>query len=217
MTGLRTFLVLTMAYAAAASPAHAQPRTDIARTPRSQLDFQFHDPQRITVRLAGDTASTTYWYLLYTVTNNTGRDVQFFPSFRLVTNTLEVVDGGSGIHPRVYEYVAARHRDQCPFFEPPLKVSRLLLQGPENARTSAAIFRTFDLEASTFTVFVSGLSDEVDRIANPGFDPKKEESNENQRSFILRRTLAITYDLPGDAKTRSLAAPVRRNREWVMR
>lgn len=211
------YLGLTISWMAATPAAHAQARTDIPRTPSSQLDFQFHDPQRITLQLPGDPSPTTYWYLLYTVTNNTGKDVQFFPSFRLVTNTLEVVEGGSGIHPRVYDAIAARHHDEYPFFETPARATRLLLQGEENARTSAAVFRTFDPEASSFTIFVSGLSDKVKRVANPGFDPKKDESDDNPRAFYLRRTLAIAYNLPGDAQTRSQAAPVRRKREWVMR
>ena len=60
-----------------------------------QLDFKFHDPQRIVLRLPGDSQATVFWYMLYEVTNNTGRDRGFYPSFRLVTNTLQVVEGGA--------------------------------------------------------------------------------------------------------------------------
>lgn len=182
-----------------------------------QLDVKFHDPQRIDVRLPGDAHHTTYWYMLYEVTNSTRQDRQFFPSFRLVTSTLKVIEGGAEVHPLVYDAIAARHKEEFPFLAPPTKVAGLLLQGEANARASAAVFRTFDPEADGFTIYAAGFSGEIERMANPAFKPKAKESEHNPRFFILRRTLAIRYDLPGDASTRSKATPIRRTREWVMR
>ena len=63
------------------------PQAGVATT-SWQLDFTFHDLQRITLRHPGDAAPTTYWYMLYEVSNNTRRDVEFYPSFEIVTNTL---------------------------------------------------------------------------------------------------------------------------------
>jgi hypothetical protein len=182
-----------------------------------QLDFNFHDPQRISVQLPGHERVTTYWYVLFTVTNNTGRDVEFYPSFRLVTDTLQAVEGGANIDPRVYGAIAARHKKEHPFFAPPAKITGPLLQGEDNARTSAAVFRTFDPSANGFTIYISGLSNEISRVPNPDFQDKTKESETNQRFFILRKTLAVTYNLPGDVFTQSRATPVRDKREWVMR
>ncbi len=182
-----------------------------------QLDVRFHDPQRIDVRLPGDAYNTTYWYMLYKVTNSTGQDRQFFPSFRLVTSTLKVIEGGAEVHPVVYDAIAARHKEEFPFLAPPTKVAGLLLQGEANARASAAVFRTFDPEADGFTIYAAGFCGEIERMANPAFQVKEKESEDNPRFFILRRTLAIRYDLPGDASTRPKATPIRRTREWVMR
>jgi len=206
-------LTLTSRHCLAAPPS---PTPSVSGAPW-QLDFEFHDPQRITVRLPGDARETTYWYLLYQVTNNTGVDVQFYPSFRLVTDSLQVIDGGAEVSPRVYDAVAARHKGDYPFFSPPNKVSGLLLQGAENARSSAVVFRTFDESADSFTIHVSGLSGAIERIPNPVFNNQAPETEENPRFFILRKTLAITYEIPGDPGSRSRAVPVRRNREWVMR
>ena len=182
-----------------------------------RLDVEFHDPQRINVRLPGDMSDSTFWYLLYQVTNNTGADVEFFPSVRLVTDTLQVVEAGSVVHPLVYDKVAERHRKEYPFLAPPATVTGRLLQGEENARASVAVFQPFDPAASSFTIFASGFSGEMSRIPNPAFDAGKAESEENVRAFLVRRTLAIVYDLPGDPSTRQYAKPVRRTREWVMR
>ena len=191
---------------------------DAAVSPKSwQLDFVFHDPQRIAVQLPGHIHPTTFWYVVYEVTNNTGKERGFFPSFRLVTDTLQVVEGGADIHPSVYEAVAARHRNEFPFLAPPTKVTGVLLQGRENARASVAVFREFDREANGFTVYVSGLSADIRRVRNPSFDESRQESQQNPRTFVLRRTLAIRYDLPGDPETQAQSIPVRRTRDWVMR
>jgi len=182
-----------------------------------QLDVKFYDPQRIDLRLPGDSQYTSFWYMVYEVTNSTGQDRQFFPSFRLLTGTLKVVEGGADIHPLVYDAVAGRHKDEFPFLAPPGKVAGPLLQGEANARASVAVFREFDPEADDFTVYAAGFSGEIQRLANPAFNAGKKESEDNPRFFILRRTLAIRYELPGDATTRSKADPIRRTREWVMR
>ncbi len=194
----------------------AAPKADIATT-AWQLDLEFYDPQRITLLLPGDERVTTFWYVLYQVTNRTGKDVDFYPSFRIVTDTLQVVEGGANVSPTVYDAIKARHYREFPFFAPPAKVTGLLLQGEENARSSAAVFRTFDEAASSFTLYVSGLSGESARAQNPSYDAKRGESEDNPRAFFQRRTLAVVYDLPGDPHTRSLATPMRRSREWVMR
>ncbi len=178
-----------------------------------QLDFRFHDPQRISLILPGDRTPTTYWYLLYEVTNNTGRDIEYYPSFELVTNTLQTVTGGDNISPSVYEAIAARHRKEYPFFATPVKVTGTLLQGEINRRVSAAVFRDFDRSANDFTVFASGLSGEMKRIPNP----TKAQNPKNPAYYVLRRSLAVSYGLPGDASTRNSADPVRKRRDWVMR
>ncbi len=183
--------------------------------PSWELDVEFFDPQRITISTA--TGDQTYWYVLYRVINRTGKDVRFFPSFRIVTDTLKVVDAGDGVHPSAYDAIADRHRKDFQFFAPPAKITGLLLQGMANARESAAVFQTFDPQASSFTVYMGGMAGEKVRVNNPAFDPNQKESADNPRSFLAQRTLAVQYDLPGDPNTRAIARPIRRNREWVMR
>jgi len=212
---LLTAALATIA-AGAGTPAAAAPEP--ALVPQSwELDFDFHDPVRITLTLPGDQQPTTFWYLLYSVTNNTGKEVEFYPSFHLVTDTLQVVEGGANVSPRVYDAIAERHKKQYPFFVNPRAVYGQLRQGEDNRLTSAVVFRNFDAAASRFTVYVGGLAGEMVRVANPAFSPRKQESDKNQRFFVLRKTLAIQYDLPGDSRTRAVAIPTRVKRDWVMR
>lgn len=219
MGGVRNYPTVLCAVAVVALGAlpavMAAPKTDVAST-AWQLEFTFLDPQRITVDVPGR-GSTTFWYVVYRVTNNTGKDVQFFPSFRLVTDTLKVVEGGAGATKEVFEAIAELHRPQFPFLAHPMQVTGPLLQGEENSRASAAVFLPFDPEASAFTIYVSGLSGEITRVPNPVYDSTKPETEENPRAFVLRRTLAVGYAMPGDAETSPYMTPIRRDRTWVMR
>lgn len=182
-----------------------------------QLDVKFRDPQKLQLQLPGESSPATFWYIVFEVTNNTGMDVEFFPSGKLVTDTLQVVDAGVGVVPAVYDRIALLNRTDFPFFKPPTKISGTLLQGEENAIASAFVFRTFDRTASGFTIFLSGLSGDMKRIPNPVFDPGMGETEKNPRAFLLRRTLGIEYTLPGDASTQINATPIRRSKFWVMR
>ena len=182
-----------------------------------ELEFTFHDPQRIVVHHAGSTEGTTYWYLLYSVTNRTDRDVDFHPTFELVTNSMQKSIGGEEISTTVFEAIKVRHHGDYPFLIQPSRVSGKLLQGEDNTISSVAIFRQFDPGANQFVVYVAGLSGEVTRVSNPSFDPGHPESDDNPPFFFLRKTLAVRYVLPGDVQSRKVTRPTRVGRDWVMR
>jgi len=182
-----------------------------------ELEFTFHDPQRIVVQHADSTEGTTYWYLLYSVTNRTDRDVDFHPTFELVTNSMQKSIGGEEISTTVFEAIRVRHHGDYPFLIQPSRVSGKLLQGEDNTISSVAIFRQFDPGANQFVVYVAGLSGEVTRVSNPSFDPGQPESDDNPPFFFLRKTLAVRYVLPGDVQSRKVTKPTRVGRDWVMR
>ena len=142
---------------------HAAPKPSV--TPKSwQVDITFHDPQRIAVQHPGDPEPTVYWYVLFTVTNNSNRDVPFYPTFDIVTDDLSVIEGGDSISPSVYDAIAARHRKGYPFFLPPSRIYGTLLQGEDNARISAIAFRRPDPKVNQFTLYIGGLSGEIVRV-----------------------------------------------------
>ena len=111
----------------------------------------------------------------------------------------------------------------------PVEAIGRLLQGRDNARTSVAIFRDPDPRVSKFTVYVGGLSGETKTVPNPKYDPKhtaekkagdkngNETPDDNPEFFILHKTLAMPYALPGDLKTRRSATPKPGPITWVMR
>lgn len=182
-----------------------------------EVELAFHDPQPIALRLPGDAEATTFWYVLYTVTNATGREVPFYPSFEIVTDDLTVIEGGANISPVVYDAIEARHRKAYPFFMGPARVLGPLPVGEDNARTSAMVFHVPVARVNGFRLYVGGLSGEMEKVRNPRFDRSRGESDENPRFFTLRKTLAVQYDIPGDPLSRAESTPVRVEQEWVMR
>lgn len=229
MSATAKVMIVALACAWLATEAAAAPKPSV--TVKSwALDFDYVNPQSITLQLPGHAKPQTFWYMLYTVTNNSGREVQFLPRFELMTNTMRVVPGDPGVNPMVFEAIKKRHRPTHPLLVEPVKVMGKLLQGEDNAKSSVVIWRQIDMEANQFTVYVSGLSGESVLMRNPNYKPGRPEyaakklrdgSNVrvamNPKFFTLRKTMAIRYLLPGDEETRAGARAGRLGTTWVMR
>jgi hypothetical protein len=194
------------------------------------LEFQYTDPQRITVTLPGREAPQTFWYMLYTVTNNTGKEVDFYPRFTIVTGAGQELPSERGVSPLVFDAIKKQQVKTYPFLQKQSEIIGRLLQTADQAKDGVAIWPDFSAMASKFTVYVTGLSGDFEQIPNPGYKEDQPQEVEekladgttiprivNPREFTLHRTLAIHYDLPGDVRTRSTAEPVRTGQEWIMR
>ena len=214
---MRKFLLasgLCILLGAAALPLTGQvaPRDD--PTPW-QVTFRFQDPQRVSVFMPGRTEPIVYWHVLYTVENNTKSEIDFYPEFELVTDTLRKVRSERKVSPEAFKAVQRRAGD--PLLLTPEKMVGRLLRGRERARHGVALFRDFDPKAKAFTLYVSGLSGRWGKIKNPAFDAKQPESKKNPRYFVLRETLAVPYKFPGSESLRSHAVPQRvvKDQRWI--
>ncbi len=209
--------------------APAAPQPSIA--PKSwQLEFEFEDPRKIVIQLPGDAKPRVYWYMLYNVTNNSNRDVQFMPRFEIVTDSLQVLETDVAADPAVFNAIRKLHLKDHPFLLEPLEIMGKLLQGADNAKDSVAIWRDFSGQTRQFTLFATGLSGETVILPNPSYDAAKPEFVEkelpggiktkvaiNPKRFVLYKTLGVGYRLPGDDEARKQAEPVREKVEWLMR
>jgi hypothetical protein len=205
-----------LAFQPATAPVGKGPQP--SPTPISwELDLRFLDPQRIEVQVPGASAPEVYWYMVYTVTNHSGRTQGFFPTFQLVTDDLHVVDTDMGISALVFEAIRERHRRTHPDLVHPTKAIGDLLTGDDYARESVAIWRGVDSDANRIAIYIAGLSGEARVMANPTFDPARPEGPENPKQFTLRKTLEIRYNLRGDAAARTLVEPERAGIRWIMR
>lgn len=195
-----------------------------------EFEFKFLDPKRIEIQLPDESKPRVFWYMVYTVTNTSGRSQRFFPSIAMVTEDLEVHESDIGISPLVFEAIRDRHEHTHPYMVHPTQAIGSLLMGDDNARESVAIWPQFDLNVNNFYVYVSGLSGETLFVRNPVYDPAMPETKEiegsdgkvrevvvNPKHFTLRKTLQIRYNLPGSPNLRRLDDVQRLGTEWIMR
>lgn len=190
-----------------------------------EFEFRYaNPPKRIDVQEGGRTV--TYWYLPYTVINRSAATQRFFPTFQLVTQDLKVIDTDTGIRPLVFNAIRERHRVTHKYLVHPTQAIGELRTGEDNARESVAIWRDVDLTGNRFKIFVAGLSGEARLVPNPAYDPKQPQpassaegarENSNPKYFTLRKTLELSYTLPGSEATRSEVEPVLERVRWVMR
>ncbi|MBK8267443.1 MAG: hypothetical protein IPK83_03720 [Planctomycetes bacterium] len=198
-----------------------------------ELQLEPTAPARILVDT--DQGQRVYWYLLYSVTNNTPQDIDFHPEIVRVSeiasevpedqaeahadkaSKLTVEPSLVGVHPKIFAAIKNLHAKTHPFLVEPVKAISKLKQGRDNSLSSVAVFPELDPRVSKFTIYIGGLSGEQMTKSNPLYDAKKPPSDDNQPVFVLRKTLAIPYTLPGDERTRKNAEPALGRMEWVMR
>jgi hypothetical protein len=187
------------------------------------IDFQFERPEPIVV--TGPTGQKEiYWYMVYTVTNNTGGDRFFAPAFTLYGDN--GVLRRAGIYPNVYETIKKTRKVR--FLENAVQMIGKLLVGADNARTGVAIFAPLPPETTKFTVFVEGLSGEFIERAEPAAPPEAPKAVEPQeagaaaapeadKTVRLRKTMALLFDLPPARWWLTLDQPVFKSKKWTWR
>jgi len=175
------------------------------------LDVTFEQPRQISIETK--VGSRRFWYTILTLTNKTGRDVDFYPRCELMTDTFEIIPSGRGVSPAVFEMIKKRHRRAYPFLEPLEKVGDRILQGADNARDVAVIWPEFDPSANNVKLFISGLSNETAVVQHPG----KKDSHGSAVNVYLRKTLVLSYSLPSDGIFRPGAKLKFESKSWVMR
>ena len=180
-----------------------------------QLDIELHGhPKLIPFTLPGDMQPRNYWYLLYTITNNTGRDVDFFPQIELFTDTFKLHIAGSRVRNLVFEAIRDRYSKTIPLLESQDRVSEKLLQGRDNSRDSVAIFEDFDPNAAQTRIFLSGASNETVTVAHPLLI---DEKTQKPKEVLLRKTLMLEYRVAGDRYRPEQRLMLYQKRSWIMR
>ena len=208
---LTLFVLMSVSYAEAPKgvpvPA-ALPPADIW-----QLDVEFHGkPEQLEVMLPGSKEPSRFWYLVYTITNNTGSDVDFYPAFEVMTNTFKLYEAGKVPSKPVYKEVERLYKKSVPLLEPEIKVAGKILQGEDNARDCVCILEDFDPNATSIKLFISGFSNETTTVELA--DNKNEKKS---KKVLLRKTLMIEYTVPGDEYNQDKKSMIFRRKKWIMR
>jgi hypothetical protein len=183
------------------------------------LDITYDAPQPILVPgLKGE--KDVYWYVIYTITNNTKADREYVPSFTLFTDTGVV--SKAGVYPTAFDLIKAERSTKYKFLENVAQMTAVaankVKMGADNARTGVAIFPPLDRATQKFTLFIGGLSGEY--IERPDRSTKKVEPThlqEGEKLTRLFKTLVLDYNFPGDKWWRNLDTPIFVSKKWTWR
>lgn len=179
------------------------------------VDTEFTHPQQIVLRKSSDNQDVRFWYIIVTLTNNTGSDVDFYPKCDLMTDTFQIIPAGRFVPTTVFEQISKRHKSRYPFLEALDKAGNKLLQGEDNTKDIAIIWPDFDIKASSIGLFITGLSNETAVVQHPIL---KDETGQPVKVF-LRKTLEIDYTLrsAGTPALRSNVSLDFKGKCWIMR
>lgn len=191
----------------------AAPKPEVVQRPGLwTLEVRYEQPQQIVLPRVGNTPAR-FWYMIFTVTNRTGHDVDFYPRCELMTDTFEVVPACANVPPLAIERIKERHRSRYPLLESLSSVGNRILQGEDNAKDILVVWPDFDLRAESFSVFFTGLSNETAAVNHP---VAVDASGQPVRVF-LRKTLELDYAFRGDPVLRNSVEVVYKGKNWVMR
>lgn len=210
----RFLLGISGIWAIAACVCLAAPEPAIVPAPGQwTVDVEFTHPQQLVLRRSSDNQPVRFWYVILTLTNNTGNDVGFYPKCDLMTDTFQIIPAGRSVAPAVFERIRKRHEKRYPFLEPLDRAGNKILQGEDNTKDVAVIWPDFDVQAKNIGLFITGLSNETVGVDHP---VATDETGKPLRVF-LRKTLGLSYDLRGDPALRSSFSLAYRGKRWVMR
>jgi len=167
-----------------------------------ELNFRYGPLERMFMPINGQ--QKAFWFMRYTVINNSGRDVLFTPSFELVSETGSVSEAFKEVPNEVFSKIKDMYKNQ--FLQGPTAIYGRLLQGQDNAKDGVIIFTDIDAEARNFQLFVKGLSGETAEVKNPV----------TGKPVILQKTLELDYNIPGQAIGIE-PRPELRSTKWVMK
>jgi len=211
---MRSLFHRTAVFAMFAAVCGAAPEPAVVQGPGLwTLEVRYEAPQPIRVQLGPDAPAQTYWYMIMTVTNRAGEEVDFFHKCDLMTDTFQVLPAGKATPAVVFDLIRRRHQAKYPFLEPIDKVNGKLREGEDNARDIAIIWPDFDPKAKALKVYVTGLSNETAVVDHP---VAKDEQGRPTKVF-LRRTLELSYAIKGGATVRSAEDLSFAGKRWVMR
>jgi hypothetical protein len=146
-----------------------------------------------------------YWFMTYRVENRTGRDQVWAPRLTLFTDDGAIMRSGRGVATRVTSDLLAVLGNEL--IEDQNTIIGDLLHGREHAKDGLVIWPAKSLKVNEMSLFVTGISGESQKIANPLTGAE----------VVLRKTLQRNYLIRGDAEPRGSQAVELVDQLWIMR
>src|SRR5437764_1836372 len=153
-----------------------------------QLKFQHEKPKRIVLEVSGRSTPVAYWYITYTITNNTDQERTFLPVFEMLTKDGQVIRSDKNIPKNVFDTIKEREKKQ--FLEPWTKIGGELLLGEDQAKDGVAIWEEPTARMGQFSIYCGNLSGEAVHLKDEAGQPVKDAEG---KPIILRKTLQLNY------------------------
>ena len=169
-----------------------------------ELKFEHGMPRRVVVQVPKSNVPKAYWYMTYTVTNDTDKEQLFLPAFEMLTEDGRIIRNDINIPRAVFE--AIKKREGIRYLTEAAMIGGELRLGPDQAKDGVAIWPEPSAEMGHFSIFVSGLSGETATV--------KDAEGKDQ---ILRKTLQLNYLIRGDDVYPGEDEVNESPEEWVMR
>lgn len=177
-----------------------------------ELKFEHDEPRRVVLDVPGSSVPKAYWYITYTVTNESDQEQLFLPVFEMLTRDGRVIRSDRNIPQPVFDRIKRREGKQ--FLEPFTTIGGEIRIGEDEARDGVAIWEEPDRRMGAFSIFVTGLSGET-ALAK---DARGQEMKDAEgKPIILRKTLQVDYEIPGDEVFAGEDEIKQTGKQWVMR
>jgi len=175
---------------------------------RWQLEVKC-SPVRLAMVKTADGQDRPYFFMTYTVTNNSPADLLFAPLFDLATDAGDVVRSGRDVSFGVTREIMARLNN--PVLEDQIGIVGTLLRGEENAKEGLVIWAAPTLQLAELTVYAAGFSGETATVKTVNPETGKDEQK------VLRKTLAMKYRMPGNVAVVEPGPFEPFESRWIMR
>ena len=146
-----------------------------------------------------------YWYFTYAITNRTGGDQLWVPSFVLYNDVGEILASGSDVPDHVEQSILALLGDEL--LETQDEIIGDIYQGKEHAKDGLVIWLAESTHVNEMSMFIGGMSGETARVTNPA----------TGQEIILRKTLERDYLVRGNALARGSKPAELVAQQWVLR
>lgn len=174
---------------------------------RWQLNLKLGELRLAKVDVGGEIS--TYFFLTYRVTNTSGQDLLFAPSFEMATDEGEVLRSGRDVPTAVTRQILEMVND--PLVEDQLSILGMILQGEENAKDGVVIWPATDLDINEVSVYASGFSGETETVQ------LLDRATGQLVPFLHRKTLMARYRIPGELFRRGTEPFEVYEQRWIMR
>jgi hypothetical protein len=150
-----------------------------------------------------------YFYLTYTVTNTSGKDMLFTPSFEMCNDKGEVVRSGREVPAAVTRAILDSLNNEL--LQDQISIVGMLLQGEGNAKDGLVVFPATTLRFSEMEVYGAGFSGETKTIE------QRDAKTGKPVKVTLRKTLMLRYQPTGEVRSQGARPFELIEKRWVMR